>query len=149
MEKIFFRGIWGVVKNWDRTWLILKLQSSSIQSSVPFPTCCTPSLHRPPQCTQWGGVSRLISRKNMVGGPGDSGDKQEALALLGPFLAGRCCHRRCHDPTQHTSGEKKNRHLDEREDRWNKSSFGHVVNGWLERFYQPLKRNLSCCHLCP
>lgn len=43
----------------------------------------------------------------MVGGPGDSGDKQEALALLGPFLAGRCCHRRCHDPTQHTSGEKK------------------------------------------
>lgn len=40
-------------------------------------------------------------------GLGDSGDKQEALTLLGPFLAGRCCHRQCHDPTQHTSGEKK------------------------------------------
>lgn len=94
-----------------------------------------------PKYTQSGGVSRLISRKKIVGGIGDIPFRQEALTLLGlsPLQSCRC---QCRDPTQRTFWRgKKKRHLERQRDSWSKSWLLYGVNG--ESFPK-----ISSCHLC-
>lgn len=78
-------------------------------------------------CPQKNAISRLISRKNMVGGL----ETLETSTLLGPSYRGRCCHCRCRDPAQHTSGEKrKNTHFQRnRETDKSKITLATAVNG--------------------
>lgn len=50
--------------------------------AVSVPTCCTSCIHLPPKRTQQEGISRLISRKNMVGGLETA--EETGGSLLGP-----------------------------------------------------------------